>query len=46
MKLLMCEMLGVGIAFKRTVAVRRLFRVVLKVSGIQKQSVKDKLQSL
>lgn len=41
----MCEMFGVGIAFKWTLAVRRLFRVVIfKVSGIQKQSVKDKLQ--
>lgn len=43
----MCEMLGVGIAFKWTIAVRRLLRVVIfKVSGIQKQSVKGKLQSL
>lgn len=43
----MCEMLGVGIAFKWAIAVGRLLRVVtFKVSGIQKQSVKDKLQSL
>lgn len=35
----MCEMFGVGISFKWTLAVRRLFGVVIfKVSGIQKQS--------
>lgn len=43
----MCEMFDVGFAFKWTLAVRRLFRVVIfKVSSIQKQSVKDKLQNL